>query len=427
MRGILLIGRGRRRRIAWSAAALFALLIGCGSADSPIDDPAPPPAEQTWFDSTSVDWLLEPVREQLDAGAFPGAAIAFGVRDDEMHLTELGRIGWGPNAADVDASTTIYDLASLTKVLATAAAVMLLVDDGRLALDDPVARYLPAFAEGPKAAVTIRHLLTHTSGLPEGAELRAGSTRAEKIERATRFPILPPAGSRVVYSDVGFIIAWEVAERVAGEPLPDFLRKRLYEPLGMTATGFLPGLDCEECAPTGRLRDQSLYRGRPFDPLAQRLDGISGSAGLFATGRDVGRFAAMIANGGELEGVRILSPATTAEFIGPQPVGGRYRLGWETMCDGEVPASTPCETTIGIGHTGWTGTSIWIDPATGVWTVLLTNRTYESRAPNQLQAVRRELFARARQGRPSAGRTIPEHPASGIDSAGEAASGTPGS
>src|SRR5690606_27355994 len=125
-----------------------------------------------------------------DAGAFPGAAVAFGVRDDELHLEQLGRIGWGPNAADVHASTTIYDLASLTKVLATSAAIMLLVDDGLLALDDSVGRYLPAFADGPKAAVTIRHLLTHSSGLPEGAELRAGNTRAEKIERATRFPIL---------------------------------------------------------------------------------------------------------------------------------------------------------------------------------------------------------------------------------------------
>lgn len=381
------------------AGVLIARTGGEDTVDAVAADSAPGSA-QPHFREESRDWLLEPVRQQLEVGAFPGAAIAYGVRDNEFHLVGLGRIGWTRNAADVDPAVTIYDLASLTKVLATASAIMLLVDDGKVELDDPVSRYLPSFAEGPKAAVTIRHLLTHTSGLPEGAELRAGNTRAEKIARAAAFPIVPPAGARVAYSDVGFILAWEVAERAAGEPLTDFLERRLYGPLGMSSTGFLPGLDCEECAPTGRLRDQSLYRGKPFDPLAQRLDGISGSAGLFATARDVGRFAAMITNGGELDGVRIFSEATAAEFTGPQPVGGRYRLAWETMCGAQESAEEPCTRVIGIGHTGWTGTSIWIDPESGVWTVLLTNRTYEPRAPNQLQAVRRELFARARQGSP---------------------------
>lgn len=363
-----------------------------GGSDVPVD---PEAVRERWFTEERIEWLLEPVRNELDAGSFPGAAVAFGVGDQEWHQLGLGAIGWTRNAASVEPDSTIYDLASLTKVLATASAIMLLVDDGVISLDDPVSNFLPDFSEGAKAEVTIRHLLTHTSGLPAGAVLRQGADRAERIARAAEFSIYPPAGARVEYSDIGFVLAWEIAEIAAGEPLTNFLDRRLYEPLGMRSTGFLPGLDCERCAPTGRLRDQSLYRGKPFDPLAQRLEGISGNAGLFSTAHDLGRFAAMITSGGTLERARVFSSESLREFTGPQPVGGQYRLGWETMCDVDSAEDEVCAAPLGIGHTGWTGTSLWIDFESGVWTVILTNRTYEPRAPNRLQEVRREVFARA--------------------------------
>jgi CubicO group peptidase (beta-lactamase class C family) len=381
------------------AAAVVLLARG-----RPVEAPPAGPlaaAEEAYtrrFDAESLERVVEPVRAQVEAGAFPGAAVAIGIGSREVYLREIGHIGWTRNAPPVSGPETQYDLASVTKVVATASAVMLLVDEGRMALDDPVSKFLRGFDEGPKSAVTIRHLLTHSSGLPAGAILR-GNSRSERIATALRFPIYPPAGARVEYSDVGFVLLWEAAERAAGEPLTAYLERKLYQPLGMNSTRFSPGLDCEACAPTGRLRDQSLYRGRPFDPIAQRLDGVGGSAGLFSTAGDLGRFMAMIANGGELDGVRILSPEAAAEFVGPQPVGrGRFRLGWEVFCDDSI--AEPDEECVGtetIGHTGWTGTSIHLDPETGLWIVLLTNRTYEPRAPNRLRQVRHEVFGRARE------------------------------
>jgi CubicO group peptidase (beta-lactamase class C family) len=398
----------RRRFSRWgplalAMAAIVAIVtarlggIG-GSADTaPIDvgdtDAPTPPV----FSAAEIDSFLAPLEAEVIAGAFPGAAMAVGVRDIESHRLQIGHIGWTRNAAPVDASTTVYDLASVTKVVATASAVMLLADEGMMSLDEPVSRFLPEFASGPKAAVTIRHLLTHTSGLPVGASL-LGDSRADRIARAKTFPIFPPAGARVEYSDVGYILLWEAAEAAAGEPLTGYLERKLYRPLGMNSTRFSPGLDCEACAPTGRLRDQSLYRGRPFDPLGQRLDGIGGSSGLFSTAGDLARFAAMIANGGELEGVRILSVGAVREFVGQQAVGGgRYRLGWEVVCADTTGAGegAPCDSPLAVGHTGWTGTAIYLEPSTGIWLVLLTNRTYEPRAEYRLPQVRRELLRAA--------------------------------
>jgi CubicO group peptidase (beta-lactamase class C family) len=396
--------RGRHRRIRIGVLALVVLTAmgtvalvfagrggpamegGAGAVDGGEHEPL--------FGEDVIDWVVEPVAAQVEAGAFAGATMAMGVAGREVRLVGMGNIGWTRNASAADPLETMYDLASLTKVVATASAVMLLVDEGRMWLDDPVWVYLSEFREGPRSGITIRHLLTHTSGLPAGAILR-GDTREQRIARALSFSIYPPAGARTEYSDVGYIVLWEAAQRAAGEPLTDYLERRLYRPLGMRSTRFSPGLDCEECAPTGRLRDQSLYRGRPFDPTAQRLDGVSGNSGLFSTAHDLARFAAMITNGGELDGVRIFEPETAREFLAAQPVGGAYRLGWEVYCPEGERAGEECSNPLAIGHTGWTGTSLWIDPESGVWVILLTNRTYEPRAPNRIQEVRRELFSRA--------------------------------
>jgi serine-type D-Ala-D-Ala carboxypeptidase len=392
------------RETGWLAAGAlvaFTAMVFVAGEDAPADavpEEAGLPAEEvvaTLFTPTILSVALDPVEEQIERGAFPGAALAFGVRDQELHLVGRGSIGWTRNAAAVDPEETIYDLASLTKVMATAAAVLLLVDEGKMSLDDPVSRFLPAFSGGAKDRVTVRHLLTHTSGLPGGANLR-GTTRRDNVNRAVAARVSLPPGTHAEYSDIGYIVLWEAAERAAKEPLPRYLERRLYAPLGMTRTGFLPGLDCEACAPTGRLRDQRLYRGKPFDPTAQRLDGISGNAGLFSTAADIGRFAAMITSGGVLDGVRVLREETVREFLSPQPVAGEFRLGWEVFClEPPRTARERCPDPIAVGHTGWTGTSLWIDPARGVWVVLLTNRTYEPRASNQIGQVRRELFLRA--------------------------------
>jgi CubicO group peptidase (beta-lactamase class C family) len=289
-----------------------------------------------------------------------------------------------PGLGRVDPDNTLYDLASLTKVIATTTAVMLLVEDGRMELDAPVDRYLPEFTGGSKSRVTVRHLLTHTSGLPAGISL--GNVPPEAaLRRIIATPLKWKPGERMVYSDLGPIILFAAAERVAGEPLEELLQRRVFGPLGMRNTMFRPSLPCETCAPT-----TSEFRGVVHDPIARRLGGVAGNAGLFSTATDVARFAAMLANGGELEGVRVLREETIHEFTARQPRAGTRALGWDTPDpDGNGGAGSRISQKA-FGHTGFTGTSLWIDPERGTWAVLLANRTYV-RAPNRMQALRRTV------------------------------------
>ncbi len=329
-----------------------------------LELPEPLPAPLA-LDSAALRRVEEAVRAQVARGAFPGAALAVGGRGQTVLERGIGRLARGD--AEVDPVHTVYDLASLTKVVATTTAVMLLVEDGRMELDAPVSRYLPEFRGGRKDLVTVRHLLAHTSGLPAG-------TGARTLTRVIATPLRALPGSRVVYSDVNMVVLFAAAERAAGEPLPDMLRRRVWEPLGMTSTGFSPGGGCDLCAPTSR--KGLSFRGMVHDPIARRLGGVAGNAGLFSTAHDLGRFAAMLANGGELEGVRVLRAETVRAFTHRQPGARTRALGWDTRGTA-------------FWHTGFTGTSLWVDPDRGVWAVLLTNRTYGSSRRNPLPALRR--------------------------------------
>jgi serine-type D-Ala-D-Ala carboxypeptidase len=325
--------------------------------------------------------------------AYPGGAFAVGTHAHIELVASTGRIGWRDASPPVVTDSTVYDLASLTKAVATTVAVLLLVQDGRIDLDDPVRRRLPQFEGIWKDSVTWRHLLTHTSGLPPGAAIR-GSTPQERQRRLLRTRLHTPPGRSVVYSDLGFVVLWAAAERVAGEPLPAFLERRVWRPLGMSTTRFSPGRDCEECAPTLRLRTGVPFRGLPSDQLARALGGVTGNAGLFATVGDVALFTAMIAGGGELNGVRVLDAPLVEELLRQQPGAGRRTLGWTAFCPDEEPdARVPCAAPIAYGHNGWTGTSIWLHPDTGRWAVVLTNRSYERpNRPFPLEGLRRDLF-----------------------------------
>jgi CubicO group peptidase (beta-lactamase class C family) len=161
----------------------------------------------------------------------------------------------------------------------------------------------------------------------------------------------------------------------------------------MLHTRFEPGIGCSVCAPTLTLEDGTPFAGKTNDPFSRELGGITGNAGLFSTAHDLGRFAAMLANGGRLGGVRIVKEATLREFTRPQPGAGTRGLGFEVFCrEGTVPDEKPCKTPYAFGHTGYTGTSIWIDPSRGIWVVLLSNRTYLPRAENHIRLIRRRLF-----------------------------------
>lgn len=320
------------------------------------------------------------VEAEVNRRAFPGAALAIGRKGQVVVERGIGRVGWSDHESAVDPDRTVYDLASLTKVVGTTTAVMLLVEDGRMSLDDPVGRYLPEWRYGLKGQATIRHLLTHTSGLPAGASLWA-PTPEDALSRAIGVGLLASPGTRVEYSDVGFVVLWAAAEKAAGEPLYRLLDRRVYSPLGMRSTTFLPGQGCSLCAPTAAREDWTgLQRGRVHDPIARQLGGVAGNAGLFSTGHDLARFAAMLANRGELDGVRIFHASTVDMFTRRQSGARSRTLGWDTAEDAAM-----------YGHTGYTGTSIWIDPVRGSWSVLLTNRTYEPRAENRIPALRRVL------------------------------------
>lgn len=400
------MGRSRRgkrwRQVAWAVGAgalagSAALLILPRLRDRPAD-PAPVvlpsvPAPEPHLPSAAVAaeaLVLAGVGE-----AYPGGAVAVGRGPHVERVSAVGRIGWRAASPAVVADTTLYDVASLTKVMATTMAVLLLVEDGVIDLDDPVRRHLPQFEGEQKDLVTWRHLLTHTSGLPAGAAVR-GSTPEERLRRLLRTKLQARPGTLVTYSDVGYVVAWAAAQRAAKEPLPKLLERRVYEPLGMHATRFSPGRGCETCAPTLRLKTGEPFRGLPSDPLARQLGGIAGHAGLFSTIHDVARFTAMVTSGGELDGVRILDADLVRQMFAQQPAAGRRTLGWTAFCPDEEPnPARRCEAPVAVGHNGWSGTSIWIDPDNAYWVVLLTNRSYErADRPFPLDGLRRDLFLR---------------------------------
>jgi CubicO group peptidase (beta-lactamase class C family) len=340
------------------------------------------------LDPLRLDDALAAMRREIGRGAFPGGALAVGRGSRLVLLQGVGKQSW--KGEPVNAETTVYDLASLTKVVATTTAVMLLVDDGRMELDAPVQRYYPQFSGGAKAIVTVRQLLTHTSGLPAWLDVE-GLSRERALEKIIFAPLKTQPGEKVEYSDLGFVILFEAAARAAGEPVPALLERRVFAPLGMHHTSFAPGDGCSVCAPTLLKSDGSVYQGSVHDPIARALGGVAGNAGLFSTAADLSRFAAMLANHGELDGVRILRKETVEKFTTRQPGAGTRALGWDTPeRDGSGAAGRRISPRA-FGHTGFTGTSLWVDPTRGTWTVLLTNRTYEPRAANHIMALRRTV------------------------------------
>jgi CubicO group peptidase (beta-lactamase class C family) len=307
-------------------------------------------------------------------------------------MAGYGRVGWRATDEPVSADSTVYDLASLTKAIATTSAVLLLAQDGRISLDDPVQRWLPEFQGKWKERVTWRQLLTHTSGLPPAAKLR-GKAPSQMLYSVLNTNLDEPPGTGVQYSDVSFIVLWTAAEHAAGEPLPEFLERRVWRPLGMRSTAFWPGESCDNCAPTLVLKSGQPYRGKPSDPTAHKLGIPTGNAGLFSSAHDLGRFAAMFANGGSLDSVHIFRPVIVHELFVQQTRAGHRTLGWEAFCPSEHPTQQrACVHPIAYGHTGWTGTSLWIEPNRGVWVVILSNRSYNVKRPPSLDELREDVF-----------------------------------
>jgi CubicO group peptidase (beta-lactamase class C family) len=316
----------------------------------------------------------------IRAGGFPGASVIVGRRGAAVFSKGYGRLGWPKDASRVDPDASIYDLASLTKVVGTTTAIMILYDEGRVSLDARVVEYLPAFTGGWKDSITIRQLLTHRSGLPASRDLWKLATNPQEARLGVIDATLQcRPGVCFEYSDLGMVLLGMVVETVSGEGLDHFLHGRVFVPLGMTSTFFRPADSLRaRIAPTDVTPPRGYpLRGEVADENAYALGGIAGHAGLFSTASDISVFAQMMLNGGQYNGVRIVADSTIALFT--RRAAGTRALGWDTAEDNAGGSGTYLSGK-SYGHTGYTGTSLWIDPDREMFVVLLTNRVHAARA-----------------------------------------------
>jgi CubicO group peptidase (beta-lactamase class C family) len=332
----------------------------------------------------------------ISGGLAPGAVLAVGRHGRLVHMKGYGFTDYGGQATQTDART-IYDVASLTKVVVTTTMAMMLEEQGRLDLDDLVSTHLPEFVNGEaaKASITLRMLLTHSGGLEAYAPLyRDMRGREEYLRAIAERPLKAAPGTTTIYSDWDMVILQLVIERIIGQPLDAFAAERIFNPLGLRETMFRP--DTTNLALRRRIAPTQvdsarggLLWGVVHDGNAWALGGVSGHAGLFSSARDLATFAQMMLNGGTYDGVRLLKPATIARWTVPQLAGSSRALGWDT------PAT---ESSAGdyfsprsFGHTGFTGPYMWIDPERGLFVVLVTNRV-NSRGVSDLHVpVRRAI------------------------------------
>ena len=337
--------------------------------------------------------LQQIVLQYIALQAFPGASLAVGYQDKLLVRQGFGRLDYGSTSPSAKPHT-IYDLASLTKVVCTTTLVMQACERGDIDLEDPLGRYLPEFRVGRKHEVTLKHLLTHSSGLPAHFPLYAHTSGKEHIlRRILEIPLEHRPGSRSLYSDLGFILLGGVLERVCGQSLDNLARERIFQPLGMRRTGFQPPSAWRpRIAPTEidpwRKR---LLRGEVHDENAYAMGGVAPHAGLFGTATDLGVFCQTLLNGGVYNHRRIVKQSTLEAFTRrqAQPSGSTRALGWDTPSP--KGSSGDKLSRQSYGHTGFTGTSLWIDPQRRLFIVFLTNRVHPSRENGAIQSARRQV------------------------------------
>jgi len=318
----------------------------------------------------------------IQRGDCPGV-VAIVVHDDAVvYRKSFGLRSKAPDAKlEPDA---IFDLASLTKSVATASAIMQLIEQGKLRPSDKVAKHWPEFAANGKADVSIEHCLLHTSGLIADnsiADYKDG--REAAIKNVAALPLEAQPGVRFKYSDVGYIVLGILVERISGQPLDEYATAHLFAPLKMTSTMYKPKPELHvRVAPSG-LRDGKTITGDVHDPRAFAMDGIAGHAGLFGSADDLARFSRMLLRDGELDGLRIFSPLGVKMLTEPRTVpGGLRSRGWDVDTAYTAQRGDLFPAGEGFGHTGFTGTSLWIDPPSKTAIILLTSRLYPNEKGN---------------------------------------------
>lgn len=389
------------------ATVCISFLVACAPAINSAVHPVPSarhvitPEVETSLSAAGLDPQLAPTLDSIVTAAIadkasPGAALAIGRNGLAAYMRAYGALDWDPSSASVTDSS-LYDMASLTKVIATTTAAMLLEESGKLDIDRTVASYLPEFDAPDKAQITVRQLLTHRGGMEAFSDLwRTNHGRAEYLRALNARPLAYQPGTKMIYSDWDMVLMQLVIERLAGTTLDAFIDERLFKPLGMRDSHFNPSQDLlPRIAPTEVVPFRGgLIRGVVHDENAWSLGGVSGNAGLFSSARDLALFCQMMLNGGELNGVQILKPETIARWTARQDVSSSRALGWDTPS--RQSSAGHYFSLRSFGHTGFTGTSIWIDPEKQLYVILLTNRVNPTRQ-NQKQIPLRRAVADAVQ------------------------------
>ena len=376
-------------RAFYRASFLFLTAgIALGGCKTTSNQPIPP---QAVFHPAKLEAIDAAIERAIAAGKAPGAVVRL-ESGGTVYQKSYGAKSVEPVLLPMT-DDTIFDSASLTKVIATAPAIMLLAERDKLRLDDKVDHWITNFKAHGKGAVTIRHLLTHTSGLRPGLSSKpAWSGLAKAIDLAKEERLTAQPGTQFRYSDINFILLGEIVQLASGQLLDEFTSNHIYRRLGMRDTGFLPPFkQRSRVAPTERV-DGEILHGIVHDPTARRMDGVAGHAGLFTTAADLSRFAQMMLNGGKLNGRRIFKSETVQLMTSvhtPKGMKAKRGLGWDI----DSPYSSPRGNHFkigGYGHTGWTGGSLWVDPSTKTTVILMTSRTHPDGKGNVI-ALRREV------------------------------------
>jgi len=327
----------------------------------------------------------EAIADAIKEKIIPGAVLLVGRGDDIVYRKAYGNRAIEPSVEPMT-EDTIFDLASLSKPVGTATSIMVLADRGKIDLEAPAAKYVPAFGSNGKDKVTVAQLLLHRGGLIADNSLKDYTDDpVESMKKILDLKLKYEPGTDYIYSDMSFAVLGEIVRVVSGKPLNEFAAEAVFKPLGMKDTAYLPPTSwVTRIAPTERTKDaktgeQTVLRGVVHDPRAQKLGGFAGHAGVFGTADDLARYCRMLLHGGELDGKRIMSAKTAAEMTKTRcmPDGSNCRTyGFDVDTKLSAPRGERFQKGTTFGHTGYTGTMMWVDPKSECYVVLLTNRVH---------------------------------------------------
>jgi uncharacterized protein YbbC (DUF1343 family) len=360
----------------FACTALLFLVTGYAGAAPPKLSNVEP--ADVGLDAKRLAEIDRIVEEGLAKKNMPGAVVLVGRHGGIAFRKAYGQKRLEPEKSPMTVDT-VFDMASITKPMATATSVMKLIEEGKLGLDEPVSKYIPDFAANGKNVITIRDLLTHQSGLIADNSIKDYEGEPDQsYKNIFKLEFKEPHRTKFIYSDVNFITLGKLVEVVSGKNVNEFARATVYEPLGMTETGYLPDDELKKRAAPTEKRDDQWMQGDVHDPRAFRLGGVAGHAGLFSTAQDIAVYAQMMLNGGEYGGVRVLKPETVKLMTTPNPIpGGRGRrgLGWDMRTAYSINRGDRLSDQA-FGHGGFTGTVLWIDPELDLFFVFLSNRVH---------------------------------------------------